>query len=228
MAQLASALNLLGLILAASGDYAGARARYEESLAARRAVGDQRWVGVSLCNLGELARRMGDFDTAARCLAEAVELLRDAGDAVTVAFCLADLGEVRIWQGRPDEARPLVLEGLALSKELGERFVEAMGLHNLGRLAGLAGDQAEELRQCAAALERRHSIGDKEGMAKSLEAFTALALDRAPAFAARLLGSAEALRERTGRPVAPVYGRFSRRPAAGCTLNSTTRPRRPA
>lgn len=202
--EIANAENLLALVAAATGDYPGARAGFERCLRTWRDLGDERRIGVSLCNLGELARRRGDLDEAAEQLTQALDHLTRAEDAVTAVFCLADLGEVRIWQGRPAEAHPLVQTALERSRQLRERFVEGIGLHNSGRLAGLDGDRPEQWRLFTAALKVRKVIGDREGLAKSLEAFADLLCDDEPRVAARLLGAAESLRDATGRPVAPV------------------------
>src|SRR5262249_43431141 len=60
----ARALNALGNVVAAHGEYDAARAHYRQSLADRRLLGDHRGVADSLNNLGTLAYRQGDHAQA--------------------------------------------------------------------------------------------------------------------------------------------------------------------
>ena len=49
------------------GDFASARALYEESLAIRRELGDRRGIASSLNNLGNVALEQGDYRPPGRC-----------------------------------------------------------------------------------------------------------------------------------------------------------------
>jgi tetratricopeptide (TPR) repeat protein len=76
----ADALNGAGNLADHQGDYAAARAFYEESLAIRRTLGDRRGLARSLGNLGILAARDGDYEGARALHEETRALLRGLGD----------------------------------------------------------------------------------------------------------------------------------------------------
>ena len=75
---------------------------------------------------------------------------------------------------------------------------------SLGSVAYYQGDYASARGYHEESLTIRREIGDRQGIAKSLEAFAGLAADQEnPERAARLWGAAEALREEIGSPLAP-------------------------
>jgi DNA-binding CsgD family transcriptional regulator len=89
-------------------------------------------------------------------------------------------------------------------REVGDRRGVAFALVDLGRAAAGAGDAQHALGHLAEALTIRHELGDRRGIAEALEDL-AVALVGAgrPEPAAHLIGSAEALREAVGAPLAP-------------------------
>jgi hypothetical protein len=78
-----------------------------------------------------------------------------------------------------------------------------MALHQLGDCARADGDRSRALDLCTAALARRHELGDREDLAVSLDSVAELSVDDDPAFATRLLGAADDLRERYRLAPAP-------------------------
>jgi hypothetical protein len=94
----------LGLLARSAGDYARARALLTDALAARRAVGDGRGVGLVLAHLGELARLEGDHARAAEHLRESLTILRSFRDVQRLCRSVRVLGLVALAQGEPIRA----------------------------------------------------------------------------------------------------------------------------
>lgn len=105
-ARLARALNDLGVVLEARGDYDGAAEAYRESLAMRRRLLGDGHVGVAVTtsNLAVVLYRRGDLDGAAATAAEAVEAFRRAlGD--DHQRTLIALGNLAVFNGLREDHR---------------------------------------------------------------------------------------------------------------------------
>jgi hypothetical protein len=91
-----------------------------------------------------------------------------------------------------------------MSREVGDDMGVAIAVSNLGAVALEHQDstRAQDLLQDA--LARYRALGDQDGLAHCLEGLAAVAaLQGRPAYAARLAGAAEALRERVGAVLSP-------------------------
>jgi tetratricopeptide (TPR) repeat protein len=198
----------LGLLEEKQGAYASARARFEESLALYRQVGDKQRMVNSLYWLASMFLNQGDATTAAALLEEGLKLAREVGYKVGQADCLRGLCEVALSQGDPAAARTRAEESLGLLREIGGRDDQiASSLIWLGRVETRQGNYAAA-RACyeeSLALTRKGDF--KEEMASGLEGLAGVvAAQGKPAWAARLWGAADALREAMGTPIPPVYG----------------------
>jgi len=197
----------LGLLEEKQGAYASARARFEESLALYRQVGDQQRMVNSLYWLASMFLNQGDATTAAALLEEGLKLAREVGYKVGQADCLRGLCEVALSQGDPAAARTRAEESLGLLREIGGWDDQiASSLMWLGRVETRQGNYAAA-RACyeeSLALARKGDF--KEEMASGLEGLAGVvAAQGTPAWAARLWGAADALREAMGTPIPPVY-----------------------
>jgi tetratricopeptide (TPR) repeat protein len=117
------------------------------------------------------------------------------------ALALKALGNLATAQGDYPEARSLHEEALALYRELGDQRGVAACLDNLGNVAGDQGDYlgARSLHDEALALIR--GLGDQRQCASCLERLARLAAAQGRhRRGARLLGAAEALRDRRPLP----------------------------
>lgn len=106
-------LNQLGTLLAATGDRAGARKRFEESYQIRHEFGDPEGMAVALNGLGDLALREGDHAQALRIFEESRRLYRDLDDVGGRATTLRGLGEACTGLGRYGEAAAHLRQALA-------------------------------------------------------------------------------------------------------------------
>jgi predicted ATPase/transcriptional regulator with XRE-family HTH domain/Tfp pilus assembly protein PilF len=164
----ANALNGAGNLAEIQGDYAGARALHEESLALRREQGDRWGIAVALNNLALVVDRQGDHARARALFEENLALFRDLDHGRGIAIALVNLGMVAERQGDYLGARALLEESLLLFREQGDRHSTANALANLGEVAHRQGDyaRARALHEESLVLRREH--GDNRGIAMSL------------------------------------------------------------
>lgn len=170
-----------------------------------RQAGDQAGVAGVLALQGLVVAQQGDLSCAAVHAEQSVALCRELGDRSGTARSLNVLGIIIDRQGDHGRAEALLTEALAIHRDLGN--LRGMAF-SLGRLAMVGLRQRDYA--CATALLResvalRWELGDYAGTAADLEklACVAVALE-APARAARLCGTASAIRGTTGIPVLPL------------------------
>ena len=202
------------------GEYARAFSLYEESLALSREVGDIGGVTWSLFGLAKvLFSSQGDPATVRALLEEALALCREVGNKESMSFGLADLGEVVLQQGDAVEARARLQESLGLAREIGKKEYMASSLRLLGRVAAFQGDypaaRARYQESLAIGSQGSHNLN----IPSSLEGLAdVVAMQGEPAWAARLWGTAQALRQARGIPLPPVYrADYDRVVAAACS-----------
>jgi predicted ATPase/DNA-binding SARP family transcriptional activator len=204
--RIAACLANLGFVALDQGDSQRAAASFRESLELFRDLGDQRNVSYVLGGLGTLVFLQGDYVGAAAIQQEALRVLRALGDRQGIADTVADLGHTVQRQGDIDRARKLYAEALHRYRELGDPSGAAFVLTHLGRLERERGDvvRAEALLQ--ESLQVSWQIGEKPLLTEAVEGLAEVACDRGDAArCARLLGTAEALRETTGIPLPSVH-----------------------
>jgi predicted ATPase/DNA-binding winged helix-turn-helix (wHTH) protein len=214
----AKALNAAGVLAQRQGDCADARARYEESLAIRRQLGDRSGIAGSLNNLANVSALEADYSSARTLYEESLAIRRQLGDRNGIAVALDNLGAVADEQGDLVSARPLIEESLAIMRELGHRGGIADALNNLGTVVTGQGDYAGGWALHEQSLVIRRELGDVEGTARSLEGLAAVvAALGSPLRAARIWGAAERIRAEVGLPLSPTRPDYHRRVAAART-----------
>jgi tetratricopeptide (TPR) repeat protein len=185
----ARALHGAGILMHYRGDYTGAIAPHEESLALRRALGDRQGIAKSLNSLGLIARDQHDYARAQIYLEESLVLLRELGDKPNIAALLNNLGLVAHQLGDDERAAALYEESLALC------------LLNLGHVA-LQQKQAERATSLyQESMTLYQELADKRSIAECLEGLADVARAQGHLLSAvRWCGGADALREMTGAP----------------------------
>jgi predicted ATPase len=214
-ATVGHAHNAMGIAAIGGGDLDAATAHFGESLVVWRELDVPQGVAASLGNLGKVALSRGDNAAAERYARECLELERAAGNTRGILLALECVGQALLARNDVAGARAALDESLALSRQAGDAFGAAMAQHQLGLAALAEGDRVEALRLLAAALVARHEVGDRLDLAISLDVVAALLVGDDPAYAARLIGAADALRGRH---------RLAEPPDAQ-TLRSSTLPR---
>jgi tetratricopeptide (TPR) repeat protein len=174
----ARALMGTGTLALTQGDYAHARARYEESLALSRSLGDQRGVSRALHNLGVVARATGDLARAKAFYEEGLALKRDLGDRPGMAMALGNLGTLAHADGDMVRAVALHEESLTLFRELGDIRGAAIALNSLGFLARARGDDERAVALFEESLALLRQLGATPSLALTLRNLADVARDR--------------------------------------------------
>jgi tetratricopeptide (TPR) repeat protein len=181
------------------GDFEAARAYSEESVAVFREVGEPVEIGRALAGLGAKLAGLGEVARARELFEEAAELLRASGDTYPLALTLGNLADLAIRDGDHARAEALLEEVLALHREPGGEHGTQAALHNLALLRLELGRDDEALAAATESLAFSHAVADARFAVLSLCVLAALAARRGDdAAAARLLGTADAERERVG------------------------------
>ncbi|HEY3523464.1 MAG TPA: LuxR C-terminal-related transcriptional regulator, partial [Candidatus Limnocylindrales bacterium] len=167
--------GILAEVLAAQGDYAGARAAYEE---ARRILEEEPnpiALGFYHVGAGLVALRSGSVDDAHAHFAAAVDTLRGTERTWYLGRALAALGAVERRRGELDLARTHLVEGFAELAAYGAR-VDAVGtIEELGRVALDRGDAERAARMFGAASSLRDSMAipvpevERPGLAREID-----------------------------------------------------------
>ena len=189
------------------GNYEQAYTLLSESLILYQELGDQQRLGWVRYLLARLLFVWQQDQTLARELAEqSLAHFREQGDTPYSVYPLGLLGLLHLQQGELAQARPLLEESLALGRRTGVE-TDAMELSlGLARLSALEGDAttARHLYQETLALLLDCQVY-QEGVAASLEGLAIVEVEQGELqTAARLWGTAEALREAIKAPMHPV------------------------
>jgi non-specific serine/threonine protein kinase len=113
-----------------------------------------------------------------------------------------NLGVAAADTGDYDRAAGIFEAALALGRELGDWFAISRNLYNLAATHMRQGRLQQAVELCSEALEICHEHGDSAGIATCFEVLAAISTSGTDAHrAARLLGAAEALRERIHAPL---------------------------
>jgi tetratricopeptide (TPR) repeat protein len=208
----ARALNGAGALCGHLSDGGAARAYFEESLAIRRALGDQPGVAATIHNLGVNAWYEDDGATARAYIEEALAIRRTLGDEWGAALTLSQLAQVSQLLGDYDAAQRQHEESLATFRRLGSRFDAASSHQSLGFVAIERGDAAAARRHLGESLEVWREMGYRRGIALVLAGCASLEVDRHPARALRLSAATAALMSSVGGRLPPV----ERRALAAC------------
>ena len=176
-ASRAKALHAAGWLAREQGDYAEARALFEESLAIYRTLADPRGVGWALVDLAFLNRYEADYARARTLLEESLTLLQQVGETEGMAAALGNLGLIARDEGDTDTAEAQLQASLALWQELGDRVGIGWTLTALGMVARLDGRQEAARSRLEDALAVWREVGDRQNTANVLGTLAALARD---------------------------------------------------
>lgn len=195
----------LGEIEAQTGRYDAAESRLVPFLEKAAATGDflgAPWGVPALARL--LIGREAPAD-ARDMIAGFVDLLRPLGMPINVSEGLNVLGAAHLALGNEAAAAEALAAAKAEAESISNPWLGAQAIYLLGELARRRGglDEAEGLHHDALAM--RASRGLRPGVAESLEALAALAVQHdSYAEAARLFGAASTLRDQMGLARWPV------------------------
>jgi predicted ATPase/class 3 adenylate cyclase len=200
-------LTLLAIAVSYTGDYERALRLLEESRAHSRRLEDAHGVARATYGLARIHTVLGRWPEALALLDEAEHLYRTLDDAEGLASVRQSRGIVAFSQGRHAEARALLEQSLAHFQQSGDRWSTRDVLTPLAAVLIALGDLGTAEQRVMEGLldDRPDSMAwDALGTADALEVLALIDHRRSRAErAARWLGAAAAIRERTGAPVSP-------------------------
>ncbi|HEX5414878.1 MAG TPA: tetratricopeptide repeat protein [Chloroflexota bacterium] len=203
--QTGYALYILGRLARIAGNYAVAATFFEESLSLFRELGQRHDIALVLSGLALTVLCLGDGERATALCEESLAASRELGDPRGVASWLANLGMIMLARGDDKRAKELGEESLVIRRSLGYKGGCAHSLAILGRIALQQGAYERATVCYKESLTLRQETGEKEGIATALEGLAAVAgMQGQSVSAARLSGSAEALRTLLGAPLTPI------------------------
>jgi len=208
-------LQVLGSVAREQGRYARAMELHTESLAAAEAVGDRWAIARAHGHLGFVLWVQREYADATTECATALAMSRELADSEEIAWAQISLGAIARYQGDADRASVLLAGSRALAEQLGFREGIAWSLEQLGLLAldRADPDAASLLRS---SLEIHHELRDRWRTCSLLDDLAAVAHSNGqPGEAARLLGTAEALRQAIGTVVPPCERALREQTIAG-------------
>ncbi len=198
-------LHLAGVIAQLQGEYATAKARYEDSRRVRETIPDLAGVATTDGNLAILAEFDGDFAAALAVNDDALALRRQIGDRRGIGIGEMNAGYYRILTGDLDSAHAHLEEALRLSRELGDRAMIAHSTFTLGNAERDLGKHGAAAARYAEALQLQRDLDDRFSLTFILEdvgVLLARAGEEIRGF--ELLGGAEAVRALIGSPRPPT------------------------
>jgi predicted ATPase/class 3 adenylate cyclase len=197
----------LGWLLIVQGDYAQGYALHEESLALHREVGNKWGMAHSLAALASgLIDTQGDPATVHNLLDESLALSQEVGDKEGIEAFYSLSAQLALSRGDIAMARSLAEKSLLINREIGHREQVADSLFLLARVETRRGDNqaARALyEQCLAIALEWNSKYDIDIFLEGLAGV--VAAQGEPAWAARLYGAAEALRDANSMSIVPLF-----------------------
>ena len=200
----AHVLDRAGTFARGQGEFERAARLLEECVEIRRTLEDERELGLSLKNLGNVMLDLGDLERAALHYEESLEVRRRINDVRGMAETLNNLGVLARFNGDWDLAVKHYEEARPLFEQLHDTIGAARLLMNISEARLEQGDHAAALSYVQQSLKWYVEVGSRWDIADCLEIAAAAANVRGePAEAARLFGAAEALRDSLGTPLPP-------------------------
>ena len=203
---IAGILLHLGALAADQGEYSKALTLLEESLAINRALADKSGTAASLFNLARASYFSGnDLARARILLEESFAIFTELGDKESLVYCLCLSGLLALEQGDTTSAYSLIEQSVTLFKERRQKHGMALSTTSLAKVIAAQGDTTTARVLYEESVLLAMKADDKLNIASALEGLAIIvATQGAYTWAARLWGSAEALRESIGAPLPAV------------------------
>jgi predicted ATPase/class 3 adenylate cyclase len=201
----AEVLHLRGTLASQQADYDAARTAYRASLEIRSELGDDGKIGALLSNLAVVAEQEGDYEAARSLNEQALAVRESVGDPWATSISHNNLGMIALLQHDYARADLHIEASMRLATQVGDRWVAAVGEHNRGIARRGLRRFADSAEAFGAALQTYLDYDDDWSLALLLEDVVFLAVDTAQDDRSlRLLGAADAVRDRLAAPRPPA------------------------
>lgn len=197
-------LNGIGNIQRLQGKYAQAQESLKAGLTLSIALGHRQEKASALTGLGQLAIDQGDTLRGRQLLKESLRLTREIGHMPGMTQLLAGLGELELLRGDLMNATAYYEQCLELTRTLEDKVTMVSALLGLGDIARIQQKQAQTCKLLKQSVHLAWQIGDRPGLARTLEVLAWYCRQAAlPERAVLFLGVAETLRDNLQIPLAP-------------------------
>jgi tetratricopeptide (TPR) repeat protein len=174
----ARALNNMGIVFAALGEYEEALAHFKSALKLDQALGDRSSIASKLASIGQCYADLGDVDRAESYLGKALKIAEQTGDLSASAAAAVSWGQAKMQRGQGKPGLELLERGLALATENRDRYQEIRALEYIALAHLLLGNPADAALEIArSATEWARKMPMLVGVIHGL-AFQGLALSR--------------------------------------------------
>jgi len=179
---MAGSMSNLALTFQTRGDIQKALEYNSKSLNIREEIGDKEGVALSLNNLGLIYDSQGEYEKALEYFNKSIKICEQTGDKKGVAYGLTNIGYSYENQDQYVKGLEFLMKGLKILEEIGDKYGLAYALSNIGFFYSVNGDPSitsskkasleagilRSLEFFKKGLKIRDEIGDKNGMAQSL------------------------------------------------------------
>ena len=167
--ELMLALELLGRLFYAQGDYPSARRYLEESLTIARQLGAKRETAQALSNLATtICSETADYATARRMYDESMAVYQEIGDQYGIAKIIINLGAIEHEEANYTGAKALYEQSLQIYHTLDYRYGIGAALFYLGEMAQVTNDYAAAKQLLEESLTLSRDSGHRNAIIESL------------------------------------------------------------
>lgn len=164
----AAILQATGIAYASLNRLDDALRNYQESLAIKKAIGDQRGEAASLEQIADIQDKQGKPDAALATYNQALALRRQIRDQQGIANSLLDMGSFYHDHAQPAKALTNFTEALQIERQLGDQSNQALCLHNIGSIKMDQGAYQDSLTYLEQAYALRQKLSVPDDLADSL------------------------------------------------------------
>ncbi|MFF3690907.1 ATP-binding protein [Streptomyces sp. NPDC002187] len=141
---------------------------FTEALRISREIQDRRWEAISIYNLAWTLRLLGRHAEALEQQRQALVIQQESGDRRSASITLTEIGALELNLGRPDRAYNEFERALAGARVAADLPTEAKSLHGMADVCRIVGRTNEAIEWYRQAVDVRHRVGDRFGLACSL------------------------------------------------------------
>jgi len=195
-------LGLLYTVSTFINDPAGESAAYEGLDIFTNEINDKWGLGIAYQNMARIAISKDDQVEKQKYLVKFNELRREAPVSLQVGLFFLGLGRSEVEQGNYEAARQFFLDAQDVFTQLRIKNYLMAGQSQLGHISRYKGDLSGAKAIYRETILGWQDVGNRGAVAHELESFAAIAvIENKPQRAIKLLGAAEALRERSSSPM---------------------------
>jgi tetratricopeptide (TPR) repeat protein len=164
----AEAMNYLGMIGIAVGDFDTALRYLEQSLAIQQQIDNRQGEGATLNNISQIYFAKGEYDVALRYLEQSLLIRQQIGDRQGEGATLNNISQIYDAKGDYDTALRYLEQSLAITQQISNRQGEGTILNNISQIYDTKGDYDTALRYLEQSLVIQQQIGDRQGEGATL------------------------------------------------------------